>query len=199
LKHIQHREASSFQLPYRGVYGRLDQLKETHKDILLPRDNTVKDCLISADQKFQHFKEDDKQYYGILVIVWDTMVFEMLQPLVNVASGLFTPNNYVRNSDGSTNIFPNVDEVIIVPHRSNITNAAGDWDLHPGFSDAFDYGRENQYPFKIFVKNPNGQSPPPDVEKCFYAVDYDAPLGAEYQRLDWVQWIDLPRTKHMRR
>jgi len=106
---------------------------------------------------------------------------------------------YVRHSDGSTNTFPNVDEVIIVPHRGNITNAAGDWNLHPGFSDAFDYGSENQYPYKIFVKNPNGQSAPPDVEKCFYAVASDSLCGAEYQKLDWVQWIDLPRTKHTRR
>jgi hypothetical protein len=44
--------------------------------VLLPRDNPVKDFLLSADAKFAAFKAQHLTFTSALVIVWDDFIQE---------------------------------------------------------------------------------------------------------------------------
>jgi hypothetical protein len=53
----------------------------------LPRDNPVKDFLVSADAKFEHFKETDANFIGVLVIIWDDFIYEPISSLISESAG----------------------------------------------------------------------------------------------------------------
>lgn len=72
VRKYNERAKREFQLPTRSDFiNTFDKEK-----IMLPRDNVIKDFLLSANIKFKNFKEEVPNFYGILVIVWDDYVYD---------------------------------------------------------------------------------------------------------------------------
>lgn len=89
LEHIRNRSMPNIQIPAHGVFqpDRLERVTG-NGSIVLPRDNPIKDFLISAEEKFTDF--DRVSGCNILVIVWDYFIYEPLSALVHPLSGLLT-------------------------------------------------------------------------------------------------------------
>ncbi|WP_169703546.1 hypothetical protein [Candidatus Kuenenia stuttgartiensis] len=80
LEISQMMKLSSYQMPKRNY---------------LPRDNPLKDFLISAESKFRPFKEENPEFSGVLVVVWELILFtNPFLLLLHEKSGLFTPNSF---------------------------------------------------------------------------------------------------------
>ncbi|ABE51500.1 hypothetical protein [Methanococcoides burtonii] len=186
LDHIQKRNNNKIQATARN--GLTDKFKE-NEEVTLPRDNPVKDFLISADQKYNSFKENEKCFYGILVIVWDDFIYEPITTLTDKFSGLFTQNSFAKNSNDETLKFENVDSVIIVRHLHQFGNAAGECPLINNCMDAMDFGSEGRSLPNVYVKNPASNGVPEGILECLRAYSPDEKMGAEYMPQDMVIWL----------
>lgn len=106
----------------------------------LPRDNNVKDFLISADAKFSEFKANLPNVLSILVIVWDDFIFEPITALINQHSGLLTPNSYYKDSQNQVVSFSKIDYVLALRNMTQIANATKDIPVSDGLLHPLDYG-----------------------------------------------------------
>lgn len=174
------------------VATRTDILKLLDKDqTMLPRDNPVKDFLISANAKFASFKAADPNFYGLLVIVWDDFIYEPISALVGQPAGLFTKGSFAHDERGQILKFENVDCVILTRHllpirRGTIEEPMPDLSRHP-----LDYGRQGEFPFKVYFKNPNSTNEVPEqILRCFQTIENGQMLGAEYMPQDFIQWFN---------
>ena len=64
----------------------VEQVKREGEATTLPRDDPVKDFLVSANAKFEHFKKADApNFVGVLVIVWDDFIWQdqPISPLIS--------------------------------------------------------------------------------------------------------------------
>lgn len=184
----KHNERSTkeTQLPSRSELVKGVDLQNT----MLPRDNAIKDYLISADKKFEGFKQNDSNFYSILVIVWDDFIYEPISALTSPQAGLFTDNSFAKNANGDILNFPNIDSVIITRHLLPIYRGTRDEPLPDLSKHPLDYGRAGEFPFKIIFRNPWSKLEVPEVViECFQVLDPGPELGAEYQPSDIIQWI----------
>ena len=164
------------------------------KNLTLPRDNAVKDFLLSADAKFQGFRAENSEFVGVLVVVWDDFIFEPITSLVHPASGLFTPNSFAFDADGPTP-FASVDGVVVVSHLRILKNAmAEDGDTRPfemgrqAFAYALDPARPPAY-----IPNPYGRGVPQAVREVLKAQPLEQLSNmAEYHPQDLIHWWDEP-------
>lgn len=193
--HACRRRANTIQVPARvpfleSVYS---VAKEDGLEIILPRDNPVKDFLISANKKFREFKKEDNNFYGILVIVWDDHIFEPISSLMSKSSGLFTKRSFARDKNNDPLKFENVDAVILIRHLHQLVRSAGDDYVVDSIEHAMDYGKDGGFPPKVFVPNPHGITVPEVVRKAFQAYYPSPELGAEYVPGDMVFYFSLLR------
>ncbi|MEH6527934.1 MAG: hypothetical protein V7723_17830, partial [Sneathiella sp.] len=136
--HARQRDAKQFQFPIRhGEVLPGIQAKSTD-NTLLPRDNTLRSFLRSADEKFEAFKARG-EFCGVLVIVWDDWVYEAIGPLLNDRNGLLTPETY-SVINGASEVFNNVDTVIILRHLTYFTEAVAERGLPDGRLDSMHIG-----------------------------------------------------------
>ena len=83
LQHIRMRGANPAQISTRAVpKEQTAKLAEELGAVTLPRDNVVKDFLVSAESKFRPFRLADPQVRTMLVIVWDDFIYEPLSALL---------------------------------------------------------------------------------------------------------------------
>jgi hypothetical protein len=162
------------------------QMKSEDEAITLPRDNPVKDFLISADGKFQHCKEADANFIGVLVIVWDDFIYEPISSLSSESAGLLTPNSFFKDSQGVANTFEHVDGVFLIRKLHQFARAAGDQSLIDGCSDIMNYGQEGVFPFKVFIQNANGAAVPEILQRCLQGLPPMKEMGAEYTPTDFA-------------
>jgi len=191
LQHIRVRGSNFTQVSSRMFTT--DQIKKfasADDGVTLPRDNPIKDFLISANAKFEQFRLVTPNFFGVLVIVWDDFIFEPISALTHKASGLFTENSFAKDAGGSPLTFPNVDSVIIVRHLHQLARATRDEPLIDGLFFALDYGEEGMFPFKCRIDNPHGRTPPEEIFACLQAVPPGPDLGAEYLPSDLVWWLN---------
>lgn len=192
LKQKALRKPDTWQILAR-LPGDQNKLKEAlgFKTLVLPRDNAIKDFLLSADEKFASFKADD-DFLTLLIIVWDDYMHEIITSLTHEASGLLTPNSFARDDQGNPIKFPNVDAIIIIRHLIYLTNHAGDADLVDR-EHGFDFGGKDALP-NIFIPNPvSAKEVPLSVLKTFRAYPLDDKIisrFADYQAPEMVFWID---------
>lgn len=189
-EHIEKRYQKEFQLP--GRFPNADKLvnQAFGKDnYSYPRDNPVKDFLISANDKFSEFKKNISPFYGILVIVWDDFIYEPITSLLSDFAGLLTDNSFAKTEDGNPIRFSNVDAIILIRHLHQIMNAAGDKPLIDNKKHALDYGKPGEYPFKVIMPVPGGSVLPSKLINAFQAEEIHESLGAEYQVQDWIMWM----------
>jgi hypothetical protein len=184
-KHNERAEKSQ-QLPARSII--LGTIKK--EDTMLPRDNPVKDFLISANEKFEEFKKANPDFYSVLVIVWDDFIYEPISALTSPQSGLFTENSFAKDKQDKRMTFPNVDCVIITRQLLPIKQGTRDELLAYYSQHPLDYGRAGEFPFKVYILNPESKLPIPEqVIDCFQALIPDPNLGAEYLPIDLINWF----------
>ena len=129
----------------------------------LPRDNSVKDFLISTDEKFSAFKAVDKNYLSILVIAWDDFIYEPITALINETSGLLTEKSYFKGENDNPVVFENIDYIVVLRNMTQIANATRDIQVTDGLKHPLDYGlieqtlpkaliEVNNHPQEDFVK-----------------------------------------------
>ncbi|MBS0645227.1 MAG: hypothetical protein JSR97_01365 [Verrucomicrobia bacterium] len=174
------------------IASRSDIVKLVKKDeTMLPRDNPVKDFLISANKKFEEFKKANPNFFAVLVIVWDDFIYEPISALSSPQAGLLTANSFAKDYNGAVLEFPNVDCVILTRHLLPIKNGTRDEELHYYYQHPLDYGRAGEFPFKVFIQNPSSKlTIPKEVIDCFQALKPGPELGAEYLPSDFITWMD---------
>lgn len=175
------------QLPSRS-----DIIKMVDKaDTMLPRDNPVKDFLISADKKFEAFKATNPNFYGVLVIVWDDFIYEPISAISSSQAGMFTDNSFAKDKEGNALHFTNVDCVIITRHLLPIVRGTRGEPLPDLSKHPLDYGRHKEFPFKVIIKNPwSNLEPPAELVDCFQVLKPGPELGAEYLPSDFITWMN---------
>lgn len=184
-KHNERAEKSQ-QIPSRS------QILQTVNvaDTMLPRDNPVKDFLISANAKFEGFKKENPDFYSVLVIVWDDFIYEPISALTSPQAGLFTENSFAKDEQGNRLTFPFVDCVIITRHLLLIKQGTRNEPLADVAQHPLDYGRHGEFPFKVYIKNPESSLELPDkVIDCFQVLQPGPQLGAEYLPIDLINWF----------
>lgn len=192
FKHINQRGANRTQIVARNFDRQtVMNLTDPDEQITMPRDNPVKDFLVSANDKFAAFKDGNDYFFGVLVVVWDDFIYEPISALVHPASGLLTDNSFAMDERGRPMRFPHVDGVIVVPHVHQLLRATRDEPLLDNCQDAFDYGRPNQIPFKAMYFNPYGSGIPDMLLDCLQASIPEPTWGAEYQPKDIVWWMPI--------
>ena len=101
VKHHNNRGMASVEVPSRveGIRELASKLLRDNESIVFPRDNVIKDFLVSANEKFQAFKQTSPDAITILVIVWDDFIYEPISSLLNPHSGLLSENSFFRIGD----------------------------------------------------------------------------------------------------
>jgi hypothetical protein len=190
LMHQRARTMNPLQLPGRVFREAAERLTGAAGggNVTLPRDNPVKDFLISSEAKFAPFKAAGpcRTY---LVIVWDNFIYEPITSLVSDHSGLFTPASFALDKHGKRLTFPSVDAVIIIRHLVYFQNAAGDRPLVDRIH-AFDFGGPHALP-NVFVPVPGGQVGPDFISEGLRAVPWNDPLlqhFADYRSQEFIMW-----------
>jgi hypothetical protein len=161
--------------------------------LTLPRDNPVKDFLISADEKFAAFDVEDPDFYGLLAIVWDDFIFEPITALLHPNSGLLTESSFARDVDGEPLKFPHVDAVLLVSHLQWLKRALGEGPPKVPFAmtgHAFRWNFDAGRPVAV-VGNPHARGLPEWVAELLDVRPLEEIPGAEYQPSDFVRWIDM--------
>ena len=190
IQHVNKRNENPIQLSARSQQI-LEVAKGMHKEnVTLPRDNPVKDFLISANEKFASFKEHSvKDFYSALFIVWDDFIYEPITALNSPFSGLLTENSFYKDKDGNAVKFPNVDNVILIRHMHQLIRATRDEPFMDDVSHTLDYTAGNVFPPKVFVPINNSDKIPQDFIDAFELLPLQGMMGAEYHPSDWIFWI----------
>ena len=189
LNHQRSRQERSLQIPTRGIFPleHIDEIIE-NRDTTLPRDNPIKDFLVSGEEKFSDFDLGDGA--NILVIVWDDFIYEPIGSLINDQSGLLTQGSWFRDEEDQPITFPNIDGVVVIRHLVYFVEALADRPL-PDRISAFDFGTDGALP-NVFFPTPWGRPILEAVLEGLRAVDYrDEALQrmAEYRAQDMVLWF----------
>jgi hypothetical protein len=192
--HATSRATNPTQIASRFVSKELvDAMVEPGTGVTMPRDNPIKDFLVSAEAKFKPFRCNDDKFFGILVIVWDNFIYEPISALLQPSSGLFTENSFFKDSDGKAEHFPSITGVVVVSHLHQLVRACRDEPLVDGCQSPLDFGQKDQYPWKIFIQNPWA---PPAPQVALELLDARPPqeeMGAEYRPQELIMWIDMAR------
>ncbi len=187
--HQENRTANPEQVVAR--FATQDQIKgllADHKKTTFPRDNPVKDFLVSAESKFKQFHKE-KNFSGVLVVVWDDFIYEPLSSLLHPASGLLTENSFYKDADGKSVKFPCVGAVVVVRQLHQIVRACRDEPLGDGLESPLQYETPHGFPPKVLVANGYSNQDREQLEGIFEAVAPDPKMGAEYSPKELVWWL----------
>jgi len=190
ITHINQRSTNPTQIVGR-VFDKeaIKELPDADEGVTLPRDNPLKDFLVSSNGKFQSFKEERDNFYGVLVVVWDDFIYEPVSALLHSHGGLFTDGSFFKDSEGSPVKFPYIDSVIVIRHLHQLMRASRDEPLIDNCNDPFDYGADGAFPQKALVMNPISRGMPDDIVKALQAYTPTHELGTEYTPKDIVWWL----------
>jgi len=189
LDHQRIRSGRGIQIPGRGFSREMVETLST-EPMTLPRDNPIKDFLISAQTKVSDF--DNAPGANLLIIVWDDHIYEPITALVNQRSGLLTPDSYFRDKDGNAVVFPSIDGVIVLRQLNYFMSGLAERDLTDRLH-LFDFGDERALP-NVFFPTPWGRPVPDFILAGLRASDYrDETLSrmAEYRCQEVVLWISV--------
>jgi hypothetical protein len=157
---------------------------------ILPRDNPLKDYLISSQQKFEGFHKADPDFHGVLFVVWDDFINEPISALLSPPSGLFTEGSFHRTEDDRPHPYPAVDAVVLLRHQYQFQIAAAG---HPPVDDRYhmlDYGSGYRVPFNALIVNPRADRKlPASVVEALQARPPSPQMGAEYIPSEVVFWV----------
>lgn len=183
LFRYSNQRQSGFQITSQLSVENFDFLKINEK-IVTSRVLTVRDYLVSAEEKFKAYTENDeyKNDFRLLFIVWDDYINEPISALVGPYSGLFTENSFHNESN-----FSIIDGVFIVRHQHQFYRMLQYGELVNSYTDVFQFVKE-QFP-AAFIQNPYGRKVPESILLNFGAINpNDVFYLAEYQTTDFVDW-----------
>jgi len=152
ITHHNNRGNARLELPTRmsGVREIAQGLIQPDESIVYPRDNVVKDFLISANEKFKGFKNENPNSITVLVIVWDDFTYEAVSSLLNKATGLITNNSFYRKDNEAVK-FEYIDAIILVKHSHQLVRATRDELPMDGLSHLLDWGNKQTGLPKAFI------------------------------------------------
>jgi hypothetical protein len=190
IDHVNRRSTNRTQLAGR-VFGKeeIQRLPNADSGITYPRDNPIKDFLVSADEKFRAFKACNEQFYGVLVILWDDFIYEPISALLQESGGLFTDASFYVDENSAPVKFDSVNAVVVIRHLHQIMAASRDEEFTDNCQGTFDFGRDGEFPPRAFIANPYGTGVPEAVPKALQAYTPSSEMGAEYTPADLVWWI----------
>ena len=165
--------------------------------VTLPRDNPVKDFLISADAKFAAFRSQDDGFFGLLAIVWDDFIYEPITALVHPSSGLLTANSFARDERDAPIRFPHIDGLLLISHLQYFKWALAEDGASEPFrlsDQIFRWDIDAARPVAC-LDTPDGRPLPDDIKDRLGVRPLETILGAEYQPSDLVNWIDTQRPR----
>lgn len=159
--------------------------------ITLPRDNPIKDFLVSSDDKFKAFRAAQPDFRSVLVIVWGDYVNEPVSALLSPNSGLLTKASFHRNVSDERVRYPNVDAVVLVRHQHQLRRGMANLPPLDERRHFLDYGMHDSFPPNALIPNPDGQRLQRQWIEALGAWNIDAlsTAGAEYRPGDVVMWI----------
>jgi len=154
----------------------------------LPRDNPIKDFLISANEKFAAYSNYRSDSYRILTIVWDDFVQEAITALVSPGSGLLTENSFYKKDDIAVK-FPFVDAILVCRYYHQIKLSTMEKDL---IHDEREFVYHNEgFPPKALIQNPHGRVIPDALLGPLNATPYDKLVWfAEYAPQEMIIWMN---------
>jgi hypothetical protein len=159
-------------------------------DATLPRDNSLKDMLISANKKFVEFKRNNANFHGALVIVWDDHIQEPLTWL-HGHEGLLTDNSFYKDENGDAIIFENIDAVIVLRHLTYFTSNLCNNNPFEANENMFVIGGGENLPNVIYSVSDYAHLTFREVANALNAHQHDDPIlqrAAEYHPTDWIFW-----------
>lgn len=189
LSHQRLRAKTSIQLPVRISKDFATSVKLKNPDAVLPRDNPVKDFLISGNEKFSGFSRAAGA--NVLIIVWDDFIYEPIGSLLSEFSGLLTSNSFYRQG-GEPVIFENVDAVICVRQMNAFQEALAERPLPDDRWDMFELSR-NPFTPNVFISTPWGNECPEFIRMGFGALMHDDErlhVIAEYRMPDCILYVE---------
>ena len=154
----------------------------------LPRDNPIKDFLVSAESKFEQF-EAEENFVGVLVIVWDDFIYEPLSSLLHPSSGLLTENSFYKDLEGNPFEFKSVGAVVVIRQLHEIVRACHDEQLADGLVHPLQYDIPHGFLPKVLVANGASDATLAQLEEIFLAFPPDPEMGAEYTPKELIWWI----------
>jgi hypothetical protein len=186
--HQRVRADNPIQFPGRKFDNAMRKTIVGDQKPTLPRDNPVKDFLISAETKFAPFLSQ-KSVFGVLIIVWDDFIFEPITSLIHEPSkGLLTAASFARNVDDSPIIFSHIDAIIVVRHLLYFQQASAETLTER--QHAFDFGGVGDLP-NVLIPVPGGKEIPTIVRTGLFP--HDDPVlqnAAEYHPQEFVMWYN---------
>lgn len=186
LKYQTERQSRGLQLTSRNIFRDVLEKGET----TLPRDNPIKDFLLSANSKFKEFKEKNPDYISVLYIVWDDFINEPISALLAKPHGLFESDSFAKDKSGEIIKFQYVDFVMISRHRLQFQQTAGEVIFPDEIEHPLDYGKKEIFPFKVIIKNPYSTANDFDeLVDCFQVYEPSSLMGAEYNPGDIIMWM----------
>jgi len=183
IAHARQREKNDLQ-----ISTRLPRELTRDKAATLPRDNPVKDFLVSAEEKFAAYEGHRPGAMRLLVIVWDDFCYEPIAALVSPISGLLTERSFFRTKNDVAVTYPHLDGIVVVRHQHQLTRATRGELLVDGVVDAMRF-RHDGFPPKAYIQVPGGRECPREVIETLGICPLAACLGAEYQPLEMVSWM----------
>lgn len=168
--------------------SRLPQGTVSLADKLKPRDNPVKDFLLSANEKFAGMKQDNPGLTSMLFIAWDDFVNEPLAALLAPSSGLLTDNSFYREGDMAVK-FPNLDYVIIGRQLRQFDRALRGQPPVDGRPDCFAFPKGDDFPPNVHIPVSGADTPALYLATvALNSYSRSNLMGAEYAVQDMVLW-----------
>ena len=183
IQHGRKRGSNPWQIAVR-----LPKETTANLEATLPRDNPVKDFLISAEEKFTAYEAHRGGALRILVIVWDDFCNEPIAALTSSVSGLLTERSFLRAKDDTAITFTHVDGIVVIRHQHQIIRATRGEPLIDGVTDSLHYRHEG-FPPKAFIAAQGGRAMPEQVMDALNAVPLANCIGAEYHPVELIMWL----------
>ena len=152
ISHNNNRGEAAVEVPARmdGIKELAESMVNDDETLVYPRDNLVKDFLVSANEKFEGIKKDYHNAISVLVIVWDDFIYEPISSLLNSASGLITENSFYVNGNNPV-VFKYIDAVIVVRQSHHIVRATRNQLPIDGLMNPLNWGKKNSVLPKAYI------------------------------------------------
>lgn len=158
-------------------------------DVTLPRDNPIKDFLVSAEEKFAAYENYRPGSIRILAILWDDFSNEPVAALTSPVSGLLTAESFHRDAQGNAIRYPHIDGIIVIRHQHQLMRSTRCEPLIDGLTDAFQYHHDG-FPPKMFIRGHGGRAPSPELMLAMNALPIEECRGAEMHPAEVIMWFN---------
>ena len=185
IQHGRLRAKNDWQVGIRLPSGGLP-----YENVTLPRDNPVKDFLLSAEQKFTAYENYRPGSIRILAILWDDFSNEPIAALTSPESGLLTPGSFHRNAQGNAVRYPHIDGVLVIRHQHQLMRATRCEPLIDGIAHAFQYHHDG-FPPKAFIQCHGGRMPSQELMSAINARPIAECVGAELHPAEIIMWVNI--------